>query len=77
MYEHILLDGSKFVNILNVCPDLHPRTVVLNGVSKAYSMTGWRIGYCGGPSEVIAAMATIQGQSTTNASSISQQAAIG
>ena len=44
MYEHILLDGSKFVNILNVCPDLYPRTVTMNGVSKAYSMTGWRIG---------------------------------
>ena len=49
MYEHILLSDSRFVNILNACPGLYPRTVVLNGVSKAYAMTGWRIGYCGGP----------------------------
>src|SRR6185436_7872919 len=75
MYEHILLDGSKFVNILNVCPDLYPRTVVLNGVSKAYSMTGWRIGYCGGPEELIQAMENVQSHSTSNPSSISQYAA--
>jgi aspartate aminotransferase len=75
MYEHILLDGSKFVNILNVCPDLYPRTVVLNGVSKAYSMTGWRIGYCGGPEELITAMENVQSHSTSNPSSISQYAA--
>ena len=49
MYEHILLWAAKFVNILNVCPELYDRTMVLNGVSKAYAMTGWRIGYCGGP----------------------------
>jgi aspartate aminotransferase len=75
MYEHILLDGSKFVNILNVCPDLYGQTVVLNGVSKAYSMTGWRIGYCGGPEELIAAMENVQSHSTSNPASISQYAA--
>jgi aspartate aminotransferase len=75
MYEHILLDGSKFVNILNVCPELYPQTVVLNGVSKAYSMTGWRIGYCGGPEELISAMENVQSHSTSNPASISQYAA--
>ena len=75
MYEHILLDGSKFVNIVNVCPDLYPRTVVMNGVSKAYSMTGWRIGYCGGPQELIEAMENVQSHSTSNPTSISQYAA--
>jgi aspartate aminotransferase len=75
MYEHILLDGSKFVNILNVCPDLYPRTVTMNGVSKAYSMTGWRIGYCGGPEELIQAMENVQSHSTSNPTSISQYAA--
>jgi aspartate aminotransferase len=75
MYEHILLDGSKFVNILNVCPDLYERTVVMNGVSKAYAMTGWRIGYCGGPAELIAAMENVQSHSTSNPASISQYAA--
>lgn len=75
MYEHILLDGSKFVNILNVCPDLYAQTVVLNGVSKAYSMTGWRIGYCGGPEELITAMENVQSHSTSNPTSISQYAA--
>jgi len=75
MYEHILLDGSKFVNILNVCPDLYGRTVTMNGVSKAYSMTGWRIGYCGGPQELIEAMENVQSHSTSNPTSISQYAA--
>jgi aspartate aminotransferase len=75
MYEHILLDGSKFVNILNVCPDLYPRTVTMNGVSKAYSMTGWRIGYCGGPQELIEAMENVQSHSTSNPATISQYAA--
>jgi aspartate aminotransferase len=75
MYEHILLDGSKFVNILNVCPDLYDRTVTMNGVSKAYSMTGWRIGYCGGPQELIEAMENVQSHSTSNPTSISQYAA--
>ncbi len=75
MYEHILLDGSKFVNILNVCPDLYAQTVVLNGVSKAYAMTGWRIGYCGGPEELITAMESVQSHSTSNPATISQYAA--
>ena len=75
MYEQILLDGSKFANILNACPDLYDRTVVENGVSKAYSMTGWRIGYCGGPKELIEAMENMQSHSTSNPTSISQYAA--
>jgi aspartate aminotransferase len=75
MYEHILLSGQKFCNIVNACPDLFPQAVVLNGVSKAYSMTGWRIGYCGGPAHIITAMENVQSQSTSNPSSISQAAA--
>ncbi|HRC73557.1 MAG TPA: pyridoxal phosphate-dependent aminotransferase [Candidatus Competibacter sp.] len=75
MYEHIQWTGEKFCNILNVCPDLYDRTIVLNGVSKAYSMTGWRIGYCGGPKDLINAMSNIQSQSTSNPTSISQVAA--
>jgi len=75
MYEHILWPGNSFVNILNVCPDLKDRTLVLNGVSKAYSMTGWRIGYAGGPTDIIKAMKKIQSQSTSNPTSISQVAA--
>ncbi len=75
MYEHIVLDGSKFVNILNVAPDLYDRTVTMNGVSKAYSMTGWRIGYCGGPAELIEQMENVQSHSTSNPASISQYAA--
>jgi aspartate aminotransferase len=75
MYEHIRWDSDPFVNILNVCPDLAPRTLVLNGVSKAYSMTGWRIGYAGGPAEVIKAMTKVQSQSTSNPTSIAQVAA--
>ncbi|MEL0586604.1 MAG: pyridoxal phosphate-dependent aminotransferase [Candidatus Thiodiazotropha sp. (ex. Lucinoma kazani)] len=75
MYEHILWPGNSFVNILNACPELYERTLVLNGVSKAYSMTGWRIGYAGGPAEIIKAMKKIQSQSTSNPTSISQVAA--
>jgi aspartate aminotransferase len=75
MYEHILWPGIEFVNILNVCPDLVERTLVLNGVSKAYSMTGWRIGYAAGPVGIIKAMKKIQSQSTSNPVSISQVAA--
>ena len=63
------------MNILNACPDLYSRTVVLNGVSKAYAMTGWRIGYCGGPAHIVSAMENIQSQSTSNPTSISQVAA--
>jgi aspartate aminotransferase len=75
MYEHISLTDAKFVNILNACPDLYPRTLVLNGVSKCYAMTGWRIGYAGGPEHIISAMENVQSQSTSNPSSISQVAA--
>ncbi|WP_177421167.1 pyridoxal phosphate-dependent aminotransferase [endosymbiont of Lamellibrachia barhami] len=75
MYEHILWTEAPFVNILNACPELVDRTLVLNGVSKAYSMTGWRIGYAGGPAEIIKAMKKIQSQSTSNPTSISQVAA--
>jgi aspartate aminotransferase len=75
MYEHILWTGKPFVNILNACPELYDRTLVLNGVSKAYSMTGWRIGYAGGPADIIKAMKKIQSQSTSNPCSISQAAA--
>ena len=75
MYEHIKLDDYDFVNIVNACPDLYDRTIVLNGVSKAYSMTGWRIGYCGGPQDIVTAMENVQSQSTSNPTSISQVAA--
>lgn len=75
MYEHIMLSDNKFANILNACPDLYPQTIVLNGVSKAYAMTGWRIGFCGGPENIITAMENIQSQSTSNPTSISQVAA--
>jgi aspartate aminotransferase len=75
MYEHIIWTPGSFANILNVCPDLYARTIVLNGVSKAYSMTGWRIGYCAGPEWLIQAMTNIQSQSTSNPTSISQVAA--
>ena len=75
IYEHILLTDQPFVNILNACPDLYERCVVLNGVSKAYSMTGWRIGYTAGPEWLIQAMKKIQSQSTSNPTSISQVAA--
>jgi aspartate aminotransferase len=75
MYEHILWKQGTFVNILNAHPDFYDRTIVMNGVSKAYSMTGWRIGYAAGPADLIEAMCTIQSQSTSNPTSISQVAA--
>ena len=75
MYEHILWSKGEFVNILNANPDFYHRTIVLNGVSKAYSMTGWRIGYAAGPEALIEAMTIIQSQSTSNPTSISQVAA--
>lgn len=75
MYEHIMWADEPFSNIVMVCPDLYDRTIVLNGVSKAYSMTGWRIGYAGGPVPLINAMKDIQSQSTSNPTSISQVAA--
>ena len=75
MYEHIYWAAEPFTSFAQANPHLYDRTVTINGVSKAYAMTGWRIGYCGGPKDIVAAMATIQGQSTSNASSISQRAA--
>ncbi|MFC3679586.1 pyridoxal phosphate-dependent aminotransferase [Bacterioplanoides pacificum] len=75
MYEHILWAEGGFHNIVSVCPELFDRTVVMNGVSKAYSMTGWRIGYVGGPQKLVAAMKKIQSQSTSNPTSIAQVAA--
>lgn len=75
MYEKIYWGTEPFTSLLTVAPELYDRTVTINGVSKAYAMTGWRIGYCGGPKELVNAMSTIQGQSTSNPSSISQKAA--
>lgn len=75
IYEHTLWNHTPFVNILNACPELYDRCVVINGVSKAYAMTGWRIGYAAGPAKVIAAMKKAQSQSTSNPASISQYAA--
>ena len=75
IYEHIMFGGQKFVNILNTTPSLKDRTIILNGVSKVYSMTGWRIGYAAGPVDIIKAMTKIQSQSTSNPGSISQAAA--
>jgi aspartate aminotransferase len=76
MYEHLVYDGFEFTTIAQVEPELFDRTLTVNGVSKAYAMTGWRIGYAGGPTELIKAIAKIQSQSTTNPSSISQAAAV-
>jgi len=76
IYEHIRWEDDKFVNIAMACPKLKDRTIILNGVSKAYAMTGWRIGYAAGPEDIIKAMKKIQGQSTSNPSSISQAAAL-
>lgn len=76
MYEHIILGDTPFSTWLNACPDMMERTVTLNGVSKAYSMTGWRIGYCAGPQALINAMKTVQSQSTSNPCSISQAATV-
>jgi aspartate aminotransferase len=76
MYEKIWWADEPFSTLAEVIPALYERTVTINGVSKSHAMTGWRIGYCGGPAELIAAMATIQGQSTSNPSSIAQRAAI-
>jgi len=76
MYEKIYWEPEPFPSLANIVPELYGRTVTINGVSKAYAMTGWRLGYCGGPKEIVAAMSTIQGQSTSNASSIAQKAAV-
>jgi len=76
MYEKILFDGKAFATFAEVNPDLKERTITLNGVSKAYCMTGWRIGYCAGPRHLISAMTKIQSQSTSNPNSIAQKAAL-
>jgi len=76
MYEHIYWAAEPFVSLAEVCPALYDQTVTINGVSKAYAMTGWRIGYAGGPKPIIAAMKKIQSQSTSNPSSISQAASV-
>ena len=75
MYEHILWTDEPFVNIVNATPELKDRTMVMNGVSKAYAMTGWRIGFTAGPEHVIKAMAKVQSQATSGATTISQEAA--
>ena len=76
MYEHLVYDGFRFTTAVQVEPRLKDRTLTVNGVSKAYAMTGWRIGYAGGPKDLIRAMGVIQSQSTSNPSSISQAAAV-
>ena len=76
MYEHIAFTGFDFRTPAQVAPVLKDRTLTLNGVSKAYAMTGWRIGYAGGPKELIGAMRKVQSQSTSNPSSVSQWAAV-
>ncbi len=77
MYEHVVYDGFEFFTPAQVEPGLYDRTLTVNGVSKAYAMTGWRIGYAAGPAELIKAMAKVQSQSTSNPSSVSQAAAVG
>ena len=76
MYEHILFDGRRFATLAAVAPQLAARTLTVNGVSKAYAMTGWRIGYAGGPAGLVKAMGKMQSQSTSNPSSVSQAAAV-
>ncbi len=76
MYEHVWYAATPFKTIAQVCPDLYERTLTVNGCSKAYSMTGWRIGYAGGPAWIIKAMSKLQSQSTSNPCSISQAAAV-
>jgi aspartate aminotransferase len=76
MYEHLVYDDFEFTTFAQVEPKLIERTLTVNGVSKAYAMTGWRIGYAGGPAPLIKAMAKIQSQSTSNPSSVSQWAAV-
>ncbi len=76
MYEHLVYGGFEFRTVAEVEPGLYGRTLTMNGVSKAYAMTGWRIGYCAGPEPLIKAMAKLQSQSATNATSISQWAAV-
>ncbi|MDA1044015.1 MAG: pyridoxal phosphate-dependent aminotransferase, partial [Verrucomicrobia bacterium] len=75
IYQEIVFDDARFATMAQVAPDLAPRTLTVHGVSKSYAMTGWRIGFATGPRDLIAAMTKLQGQSTTNASSVSQAAA--
>jgi aspartate aminotransferase len=76
IYEHITFDGRAFVSFGKACPDLKDRSLIVNGVSKAYAMTGWRVGYAAGPAPLIKAMATVQSQSVTSVCSIAQAAAV-
>jgi aspartate aminotransferase len=76
IYEHILFDGADFISFGQACPALLDRTIIRNGVSKAYAMTGWRIGYGAGPKDLIKAMGKVQSQSTTNPCSIAQAGAV-
>ncbi|MCW5588651.1 MAG: pyridoxal phosphate-dependent aminotransferase [Legionellales bacterium] len=76
IYEHILWSAEPFINIAMACEELNDRTIVINGVSKSYAMTGWRIGYCAGPEAIIAAMTKMQSQSTSNPCSIAQAATV-
>ncbi len=76
MYEHLVYDGFEFTSPAQIEPGLHDRTLTVNGVSKAYAMTGWRIGYCGGPEHLIKAMTKLQSQTTSNPTSISQWASV-
>ena len=76
MYEHIYWGNEPFTSFAEACPNLFDRTITVNGVSKAYAMTGWRIGYCGAPASIVKGMKKVQGQSTSNPSSVSQAAAI-
>ncbi|MDE0113388.1 MAG: pyridoxal phosphate-dependent aminotransferase [Albidovulum sp.] len=76
IYEKIVFDGAKFATMAEVAPDLRDRTLTVNGLSKSHAMTGWRIGYAAGPDRLVSAMAKLQGQSTTNPSSVSQAAAL-
>src|SRR5262249_42738987 len=76
IYEHLVYDGQTSLNPLQVCPELSDRTLIVNGLSKSYAMTGWRIGYAAGPKPLVAAITKLIGQSTTCPSSISQAAGI-
>lgn len=76
IYEHILFDGREFVSFAKACPELRERSLIVNGVSKAYAMTGWRVGYAAGPAPLVKAMTTIQSQSVTSVCSIAQAATV-
>ncbi len=76
IYEKLVYDGFRFASVASLSPEIKARTIIINGVSKAYSMTGWRLGYAAGPGNIIAAMAKVQSHNTSNASSISQMAAL-